>query len=1134
MIVNSCNHIVSSYINNNILSMNYTREQMEQISKDDLLEANSLSRLITDMTTHFSQFNILDIKEEQLKGISEEEILEYCADEREEFEAMTGIKYEDIGRDMELKTDAYYDRLKDYMEYSFTMGWNIKPKALKDSTYSLFDYFGIEMPEGVDKVEEKEFLKYEGLTFYEKINKAKYCQNYVIKGDNYFYNYYKGKMDSGMTHCLSIGSSSFYPSEENMDFKYEIYMKYLDKHFNVLESKPLLFDTHNDSASHEVIVGAWERNILHKNQNSINFIWKSFKNYRAPISPLYFEQRAIQASQIENNMLSYTILTFAQFQQIYGFLGAYKIESGKSWVSSNRHKDNVIHSCWMFCKFNKKCDKKVYYLVDSYHGVVFMKFHGAHHVSCERKNKENCYPAFRNLYVSCAIDNPNTCTDHLKINYRECYLSVVALGQSPSPKTLHNWRSKTFQVLEPSAYNSVSLSDYNYCAGQMKKALDINEMITIQHKRYVDVPIDENYILHHFIYNDQKDSNNNITTDLPGLIFSMKPTLKRLISSKAISCDATFNLIKDSSVKFITISYRVDTLDGKEPRNFLGCIGTLPSTESSKNFQTFFKELLNVCKSVFGDDVSIKWKNILTDDSQAELTGITQVVGNIATVRNCTWHKSLTFEKNLDVDGVTECMKAMYCLEEKECVSRLLLCMVQYDGIMKQLEKNPNQGLDWRYYVRKKKKSLTDIKTRHYNNKEALAFLRTKMFYLYRLFQTRERWALFARINASKFSATIMERLVNYNRKQNYQVDLDLDVMKQTIKDFRNKLVSRYNMDSELRQFEHSIKKDIPTIYKDDSIITSEKEIENAAITISSFCTTQASESIHSSLKNGPLKIHHLANMVVFSTRIFKYFENHEVRASEAARKMRTLPIMSNMGYLKTLSPYCKMVFNKEMRCVLSDNYECYHRKKYFSGIVDLKESPACLYCIKCRVLDIPCSHVLGNILFNMINKYKTDKKTLLPVFIRELDFLLLEKKTSRTNKRIRISDLIEEEDDEFGGNNSVEDGDSVNNNDVGETMDLEGLAVARLTESFSWIIDQKETVVNTHTIRCVEKMIEVKHSMSEFSCDPFPVDLEGLRDLMIAAQDVGGDYLEDARNFGEGIPLTLNSELLATLANDN
>ena len=557
-------------------------------------EDKEASLLIGDIFKNLldNEHSIIDFVEEALKECTEEEILEYCAEEVKEFEAMTGTKYKDIAKDMEhfdstdeSKKEAYYNRLRDYMKYSFTMGWDIKSKALKKITYHIFDYFGIEMPEGIDKVEEKKISKYEGLTFYKERNRAKYCQNYVIEGDEYFYDYYRESNLFRMTHCLSIGTSSFYPVEQNMDFKYDIYMKYLDKHFDVLESKPLLFAPESFGATNlEIIESVWEHSIPDKDKKSINAIWKSFKDYKTRIYPRYFAQRSKQARLIENNISSYTILTFSQFQQIYGFLSAYKIETGKSWVSSNKHKGNVINHIWMVCKFNIKCTRKVYYLVDSLHQIVFIKFYGTHHATCEQENKKHCYPAFRNLYLHGSGHDPIKVTKYLKREYRDCYEYVIALGEEPTTKIFTRWVMKNFEFLDKSVYNPSLMSDYRYCVELMKKSSDSDVMLTMKYNKYCELGMDGDNILHYFIYDNQKDLKNVTTDDFPGLIFSFKPLLEKLISSKDISCDVTFDLIRDKNVKFVTLCYKVDTLDGKEPHNFLGCIGTLPLMESNHNF----------------------------------------------------------------------------------------------------------------------------------------------------------------------------------------------------------------------------------------------------------------------------------------------------------------------------------------------------------------------------------------------------------------------------------------------------------------------------------------------------------------------------------------------------------------------
>lgn len=124
----------------------------ERVLINDILsqfanEDKEASLLIGDIFKNLldNEHSIIDFVEEALKECTEEEILEYCAEEVKEFEAMTGTKYKDIAKDMEhfdstdeSKKDAYYNRLRDYMKYSFTMGWDIKSKTLKKKYVSYF------------------------------------------------------------------------------------------------------------------------------------------------------------------------------------------------------------------------------------------------------------------------------------------------------------------------------------------------------------------------------------------------------------------------------------------------------------------------------------------------------------------------------------------------------------------------------------------------------------------------------------------------------------------------------------------------------------------------------------------------------------------------------------------------------------------------------------------------------------------------------------------------------------------------------------------------------------------------------------------------------------------------------------
>lgn len=254
-------------------------------------------------------------------------------------------------------------------------------------------------------------------------------------------------------------------------------------------------------------------------------------------------------------------------------------------------------------------------------------------------------------------------------------------------------------------------------------------------------------------------------------------------------------------------------------------------------------------------------------------------------------------------------MKAMYCLEENQCIGRLLDCMVYYDKIIKKLNINSNQGLDWKYYTKGKNKTMNDMKTKHYNNKEAIIFLKKKMFYVYRLFHTRDRWAFYARMDINKFSKDAVKKFVSYNKKQNHKT-LKLKLLTWNFEIFKEKLISQYDMNKEFERFDEYKVKGSNKVYKDDSIITSSKEIENIVMMINSFFTINASGNMDRYLKYGQLEIHNLSNIAIFSNKINKYFEMIESEVIGGVNSIRVQSIMSKNGFSEGIARYSDMILD--------------------------------------------------------------------------------------------------------------------------------------------------------------------------------------------------------------------------------
>ena len=72
-------------------------------------------------------------------------------------------------------------------------------------------------------------------------------------------------------------------------------------------------------------------------------------------------------------------------------------------------------------------------------------------------------------------------------------------------------------------------------------------------------------------------------------------------------------------------------------------MATLPGNESSANYTMFFKKLHQLIRENYSGD--IKLNTIITDESRAEMAGISEAFNNRVKVTNCVWHKTMNIEK---------------------------------------------------------------------------------------------------------------------------------------------------------------------------------------------------------------------------------------------------------------------------------------------------------------------------------------------------------------------------------------------------------------------------------------------------------------------------------------------------------
>ena len=80
--------------------------------------------------------------------------------------------------------------------------------------------------------------------------------------------------------------------------------------------------------------------------------------------------------------------------------------------------------------------------------------------------------------------------------------------------------------------------------------------------------------------------------------------------------------------------------------------------------------------------------------------------------------------------------------------------------------------------------------------------------------------------------------------KQNHKT-LKLKLLTWNFENFKEKLISQYDMNEAFKRFDEYIVKGSKKVYNDDGIMTSSKKIENIVMMINLFFTINASGNMH-------------------------------------------------------------------------------------------------------------------------------------------------------------------------------------------------------------------------------------------------------------------------------------------------
>lgn len=460
---------------------------------------------------------------------------------------------------------------------------------------------------------------------------------------------------------------------------------------------------------------------------------------------------------------------------------------------------------------------------------------------------------------------------------------------------------------------------------------------------------------------------------------------------------------------------------------------------------------------------------MLTDESQAEMTGISMAFDNKVSARNCVWHKVLTFERSLDKKGVSIAVKAIYSMTQLECMNNLLMIMREYkqtydDISLKLLARKEEERTSgktskitdkecyyWKQIVSDVTKKNSKIKTTKFKPSNAMTFLKTRIEYVYKSMLTRDRWSLYSRINDTIVDPLIIKSLQHSSDSEFTTLVPDVD------KCFKesNNILDQIN--SSLQRCDY--KEDL-TIIDNDRKDYNDDDIEAAAISISSLLSTQPSETIHSSLKSASSnKIINKKNIVLFTDAICNYFVEQDRKIISKPPKSRIRRELDSMFFTSELSAYKRYPFQKEISVLFRDNYNINKVENYklLLNYEDIFLHRACAFCIKCRLCGIPCKHVMSYLLKGiMVETGYAKKEEVYELFLEKLDKILAGKIAPAGTKR------KSEHENNVKRKKKKESG--------GETMDRYGLTIARTNELLIWAVKKVANCVETSEVSHIEK----------------------------------------------------------------
>lgn len=204
--------------------------------------------------------------------------------------------------------------------------------------------------------------------------------------------------------------------------------------------------------------------------------------------------------------------------------------------------------------------------------------------------------------------------------------------------------------------------------------------------------------------------------------------------------------------------------------------------------------------------------------------------------------------------------------------------------MLKRINQKNKTHYHWKVKARDVNEKHFGIKTIEYKPKEALILFKAKIEYIYKTLLTRERWSMYKRINDLDLDPKVLQAL-HHNPNE-------FSVLLTNVR----KVIDKFHWI--LDCIRPSINKSSNIDVGDNNIQIDDSNIDQVAINIGSLISTQASETIHSSLKSGH-GIRNKKNLVLFIDAISQYFHKQDQRMRfKPSKKSIKKELISHRIYL--------------------------------------------------------------------------------------------------------------------------------------------------------------------------------------------------------------------------------------------